>query len=452
MTMSIRSVAKKTATYVASAALLSILIIVASTIYLGLPAVTSPTVGSTSSVGSTSLAGPQSLLVVQLTDPPQVPLGTRSLNLTYSSLSLVAGEPTGNGKLNPTTVSVNPTGGSATLNLLKLQNVSQTIASTSLPNDSIIYSVGFTVSAIAININGTVSAVTLATGGSSFSVTISQPTSLQGENVALLQLNPIIVGTPSGYQLIPSSVGVIKHSQGEGQEQVGSQYQLSHDDDGDLQSAHGNLTANLLTLSVSGNTTDVTVQVRNTGNAAVELNAIGLHGNFTTSATDCSSIMFTTTDHGSQTHSTPGESNGNRHMCMIPEHMNEVVFMPVTTTASGTSSSTSASTTTTTSTTSAACTSGQMNLVSGEGNQGDNRGFTLQAGQCVNFAFSGKITFGESDNILTPSTAQGQTYDVNVIASFGANIQLTCTLPLGANSCKTDTQPGFHDFMGPPFG
>lgn len=423
--MSKLSVGGKTATYVASAALVSLLVIVASTLYLGIPAIASPSSVPTS---STSLAGPQSLLVVQLTDPPQVPLETESLNMTYSSLTLVVGEPSGNGTVNPTDVSVPASGGSATLDLLKLQNVSQTVASASLPNGSVIYSVTFTVSAMAIDVNGTVSSLALATGGDTFSVTISQPSSLQGENVALLQLNPIVVGTPSGYQLIPSSVGVIKHSQGQGQEQVGSQQQLTQQDNGDLKGARGSLSADLVLLSVSGNTTSMTVQVRNTGGAPVTLNAIGLHGNFTTTGSECPlTTTSTTSAHGSSSHTqTQPGGEENHRPCQLPEHMNEVVFVPA---APNTTSGSSGTT---------ACVSAQLKLVGGD--QGNGREFVLQAGQCANFVFSGSIGFGESGNVLVPSTGAGQTYDVHVIATSGANVQLTCALPLGANSCKTDAQ------------
>lgn len=443
MTMFVRSVGKKTVGYLASAVILSVLIIVASTLYFGLPVLTS-TSATPTGTGSSSIEGPQSTLVIQLTDPPQVPLGTKSLNLTESSITLVVGEPSGNGKVNPTSVNVAPTGGSATFNLLRLQNVSQTIGSANLPNGTVIYSVTFTVSSISINVGGTVSPVTLATGGSSFSVTIAQPSALQGENVALLQLNPIVVGTPSGYQLIPSAVGVIKHSEGQGQEQMGFQHQLSHNDTGDLQNAKGNLTASLTTLSVSGNTTSVTVQVRNTGGAAVTLTAVGLHGNFTTTGSGCSSGM-----------TTHGQGN-DHHMCEMPMHMNEVVFVPVVPKTSSTTTTTShASSTTTSSTaTSTACSSQQMGLVNGgEGDQGHWGGFVLQAGQCVNFAFSGKITFGESNSVLTPSTANGQKYEVHVIGSEGANLQLNCVLPLGTNSCTVASQGWFNfgDFVK-PFG
>jgi hypothetical protein len=85
-----------------------------------------------------------------------------------------------------------------------------------------------------------------------------------------------------------------------------------------------------------------------------------------------------------------------------------------------------------------------MKLVNGE-DAGEHGGFALKAGQCVNFTFTGTITFGESASVLVPSTAAGQSYDVHVIASNGANLQLTCILPLGANSCKVTTpQSGSH--------
>ena len=499
--MSKLSVGRKTVSYVASAAFLAALIIVASTLYIGLPgpaqSVSSgPTSGSTSestsssvesvsssasttvTVNSTSFsaAGPQSLLVVQLTDPPQVPQGTESLNLTYTSLSLLVGEPSGSGKVNTVSVSSTPAGGSATLDLLRLQNVSQTVAAANLPNDSIVYSVTFTVSGIAIDVDGVVSQVTLAVGGNSFSVTISQPPPLRGENVALLQLNPIVVGTPNGYQLIPSAVGVIKSSQGQGQEQVGYQHQLNNGDNNYLHNARGNLTANLVALSVSGTTTTVTVQVNNTGSIDVMVGAIGLHGNFSVSGSTCSSTTSSTTTSTSTKSSTTTTSTTTQRSsthsetrtsppppfqfpCQLLEHMNEVVFVPAASSTSTTSSRQSTSTTTsshststTTATTSAACASDQMSLINGNGGPGgDERGLDLQAGQCVDFTFTGKITFGPSSTAFVPSMAKGQNYQVDVIGSQGANLQLTCVLPLGANSCKTDTQNwfGFGDFVVP---
>jgi hypothetical protein len=150
--------------------------------------------------------GLQALFLVQLTDPPVVPKGTTSLNLTYSAINLIVAEPGKNNQVTTSNVAIIPQGGSATVDLLKLQNVSQTIASANLPNGSLIYSASFTVSGIAIKINGTTSVVTLATGGNTFVVTLAKPTVVSGTTATLLELNPIVANTPTGYQLIPSSV------------------------------------------------------------------------------------------------------------------------------------------------------------------------------------------------------------------------------------------------------
>jgi len=437
------SVGKKTVGYVASAAAIAALIIVASTLYLGFPVL--PQGRGTTSKPITSIAGPQSLLLVRLTDPPHVPVGTKSLNLTYTSLSLLVGEPSSQGgKLTTTTVTIAASGGSATFNLLKLQNISQTIASAKLPNGSVVFSAALTISGIKIDVGGTTSPVTLAAGGSTLTVVISKPTALSGTNVALLQLNPVVVDTPTGYQLIPSAVGVLRQSQGEGEENVGSQHQLTKEDDSELQSAHGSVTANLVALSVSDDSTTVTVQVKNTGDASLVLNAIGLKGDFTavgvgcagttgTSTTSTTTTSTTETSHGSESQTThTSESKGGENRCGPSEHMNEVVFVPVIP---------AGSTATTSATTSAACTSGQMRLVSGDSeHEAEGRGLALNPGQCFSLTFSGKITFGEAPFVLVPSTASGQAYIVHIIASNEANMKLSCALPLSATSCKVLTQ------------
>jgi hypothetical protein len=431
------SVGRKTAKYAAAAAVLSVVIIAASFLYIGIPT------GIINSLTghSSSYQGPQSTLVIQLTDPPHVPALTSSLNLTYTSLALLVGEPTGTqGQMVTTTDTVTPSGGSATVDLLRLQNVSQTIASANLPNGSVIYSVTFAVSSISIDVNGTVSSVSLASGGGSFGVTMAEPSMLHGTNVALLQLNPVVVDTPTGYQLIPSAVGVIRPAHGQGEEVVGSEHPLSTEDQQNLDHAAGNVSASLVMLAVSGNTTSVTVQVNNTGSVPIELNAIGLHGNFTVYGNVCQTSTSTTESHTttgdhetSTTSVTHTESYMAAHMCEFPEHTDQVVFVPVVQSQDHTSTTSSSSSTTTASNT---CSAGQMSLVNGNVQDGQDRGLSLSPGQCVNLTFAGKIMFGDSHFVLVPSTAPGQTYIVHIIASNGANMQISCSLPLGAASCK----------------
>jgi len=435
------SLGRKSLEYAAAAVIVSLAIIAASVLYMGLPI---PNQNSSSAQG-----GQSSVLAIRLTDPPQVPHLTSSLNLTYTSLSLLVGEPTGTaGQLTTKSVSVTPSGGTATVDLLRLQNISQTIALASLPSGSVLYSVTFTMPAngIKIDVNDTISSVALATGGSTFTVTIARPSAFSSGDFALLQLNPVVVNTPSGYQLIPSSVGVMGHG-GEGAEEVGSHHQLSGGDNDNLSKAHGNVTASMVALSVKGNVTTLTIRINNTGTTPVDLNALGVHGNFTVMGNICQTFRYEVPYmqgmSGGYSRNDMMHGDSAHPRCMIPMHMDEVVFVPV---APSTSTTATSSTSSSTHTASAACIAGQMSLVNGM-DDGDQRGLTLQAGKCVQLTFTGQISFGRASFDLVPSTSAGQVYVLHVIASNGANELVSCTLPLGANSCKAiQPQPDSRDW------
>ena len=420
------SVRKTTLQYAAVAIIVSLGIIAASFLYIGAPMTT----GKNS---STSGSGQLAPLAIRLTDPPQVPSSTTSLNLTYSSITLLVGEPTGTqGQLTTSSVGVTPSGGSATIDLMKLQNMSQTIAVANLPAGSVLYSVTFAVTGIKIDVNNTVSAVSLATGGASFEVTIAHPSALSSGDFALLQLNPVVVNTPSGYQLIPSSVGVMGH--GAGSDEVGQEHKLSNSDNGALNNAKGNVSASITALSVSGNVTTFTVLVNNSASIPVDLTGIGLHGNFTVIGNVCASF-------GDQSNQQPGENGSHSDRspdtgqtyhsdhCEIPMQMNELVFVPV-----------SASATSATTTTSSSCSTAKLAMVSANEDMPGFRRLTISPGQCVLLTFAGALTFGNANFVLVPSTASGQVYVLHVIASDAANQLVSCTLPLGAASCTVQSQ------------
>ncbi|HVC27817.1 MAG TPA: hypothetical protein VND40_06610 [Nitrososphaerales archaeon] len=330
------SIGKRTATYAATAAVLAIAIAAIATFYPGpvaqsstsSTAATSPsqnqgqtqtqrTISTSSAVAasqptsSSTQSGLQALLLVQLTDPPVVPTGTTSLNLTYSAIDLIITEQGQNNLVTTNDVTITPQGGSATVDLLQLQNVSQTIATANIPANSTIYSVSFTVTGISIGVNGTSSAVTLATGSTTFQVTLGNPALVGGTTAALLELNPVIVNTPTGYQMIPSAVAIVKGgSQITHQDEtVGSKQQLTTQDHSDLNAASGQVSARLVGLSSAGTVTTVTVQVNNTGSAPIQLVAIGLRGNFTVqSAAGCTSTSSTSTTSSSSTSSSSASS------------------------------------------------------------------------------------------------------------------------------------------------
>ena len=420
------SVKKTTLQYAAVAIIVSLGIIAASFLYIGVPMST----GTSSNNSSSSQGGQLAPLAIRLTDPPQVPPSTTSLNLTYSSLDLLVAKPTGTqGQFNTTSVTVTPTGGSASIDLLKLQNVSQTIAVASLPNGTVLYSVTFTVTGISIDVNNTVSAVSLATGGTSFEVTIAHPSAFGSGDFALLQLNPVVVDTPSGYQLIPSSVGVMGH--GTGSDEVGQQHQLTNSENDALGSARGNVSATITALSVSGNVTTFTVLVNNSASIPVSLVGIGLHGNFTVVGSACSTFG------GQQSGEGDNQSNhaASPDSCELPTHMDQIVFVPVSSGTTTTSTTTSSSTTA-----SSACATGQLALTSSEVEDSGSHQLTINPGQCVQLTFVGKLSFGSANFTLVPSTASGQVYVLHVIASNGANQLVSCSLPLGTASCTVQNQ------------
>jgi hypothetical protein len=398
------SVKGSTIRYGMAAIALAIVIMVGSVLYLGFPG----------NLGNISLGSP-SLLVIQLTDPPQVPAGTSSLNLSFSSLSLLVGEPSGTGE-QLKTVTVTPSGGTATLDLLKLQNVSQTIGTATIPDGSTIYSVTFAISTIKLDANGSIYSVSLASG-TSFVVTLANNPVLHGTNLALLRFEPDVVDTPSGYEMVPSSVGIIKPSEGGDESNVGYQHRLSDQDASDLDQARGSISANLLKLTSTGNVTTILVQVNNTGSVEVRLNALGFKGAFDRVPGCVGDI--TQNDHG-----------GNDHSC---GHDGSIVFVPLVPASSSSTSSTSTS-----STTSRSCSSAQLTLGGNGENENEWEGLSLMPGRCVELSYSGVISVGESGSVFVPSTSTGQAFAVHVIVSSGAGSQLVCSLPLTANSCKQD--------------
>ncbi|MDA4114133.1 MAG: DUF4382 domain-containing protein [Thaumarchaeota archaeon] len=479
------SLTRKTATYAGSAMIMAIVVILAANIYVGTGSsptsstsqgsnsTTTQTPASSSSQASLQTSSPQSsstaapssnsLVLLQLTDPPKVPLGTTSLNLSYSTISLLVSEPAKNGQVTTTAVSVKPAGGSATVDLLKLQNVSQTIASAALPTGSTIYSATFTVSGISIEINGSSNAVTLATGGSSFVVTLVSGTVLNGTNAVLFDLTPTVVDTPAGYQMIPTSVGIMKPQSEvcQGSENPGWTCPVTDNDQKNLTKVQGQLTASLVALTVSGNKTTFTVQVVNSGNTSVRLDQIGIQGNLTVQSNGCAttttrSTASTTTTTNTTSKSKGGDSNGRGQRddsgdrghgdnfgnpgCWNPGQwgQNQLLFTPVN--LASTSSSTSSSTTATSSsapTSSTGCTTGQMALSNRLGSYDDQSPLALSPGKCIILTFTGTIVFGHTQLILVPSTAAGQVYYLNVVASNDAQASLSCTLPLSSTSCTS---------------
>lgn len=399
-------------------------------------------------MSSTPKKGPQpsySLLAVKLTDPPHVPAGTEWLNVTFTQIALLVGEPTGTGgQVNVVTVMVTPQGGSATIDLLALQNYTQTLAVANITQGSIVYSATFTVSSIEIKVNGTQYNVTLAGGSNTLQAVIANPQPLTNGSELLVELNPIVVLTPGGYQLIPSTVAVLVPSVGKPHE--GEVSNITAEEEQELEEARGSLNVTVLSLTAQGNTTTLTLLANNTGNISVRLVAVSLHGDFNVTGSACKAG-----EHGGQDHENQSEDNSSveaqqgddqsegvaQAHASECEHPDEVVFVPVNTSTTSTNTST---TTTSTTTVSGKCLTVGLRLVGGgseddesQGDQEQMGGITIQPGQCVQLTFNGTITFGHLT--LVPSLTPGSTYTLHVMASNGAEQKLSCSVPVGPASC-----------------
>ena len=231
--------------------------------------------------GQTSATGP---FLVMLTDPPNAPTGTKMLNLTYSNVTLHVIYPDGtSGWL------AIPTSG--TVELFSLTNMSQTIATTTMPNNSTVDRIQFTIANVEAKINGTWYPVT--TLANTLTISIANSRVNQTLSGALVDFNPTLLqiqATNSSeafvyyYVLVPSATATIVTSLSRAQIKVGKIVELGQNDKEKLvrvvESFSKNLTITSASLSVNGNTTSLNVTLKNEGDISFKIFGLTLHGIF----------------------------------------------------------------------------------------------------------------------------------------------------------------------------
>lgn len=216
----------------------------------------------------------KSLMALQLTDPPEVPAGTQSLVVSYSS------------------VMVHTTGASATgwirsdssgqVNLLSLVNLTQTIATVNVPNDSRINMVRFNITSAEITVNGTTYNVTLPFKTINANVSGSQNAS--NSSSLLISISPTVVtiltNNSTVFVMVPSlNALIVPHGTTQSTIGVGSKVSLQENLRSRLEDIRPNITLSNATLSLSGNTTKFSVTVNNNENRSVVIKHIGISGN-----------------------------------------------------------------------------------------------------------------------------------------------------------------------------
>jgi hypothetical protein len=222
--------------------------------------------------------------LVMLTDPPTVPAGTTILDLTYANVSLHVTYPNG-------TALWLPVNASGTVNLFSLVNMSQTIASTTIPSGSAVDKIQFTIADVDAVVNGVMYNVTTLSDTLVVSVKNSQVN--QTLSGVLIDFNPTLVQIQATdangtlvyyYVLVPSATATIVGDLSREQIKVGTIVELGQNNRVKLvhvvEEFSKNVTIASASLSVNGNVTTLSVTIRNDGNFTFRVFGLTLHGEF----------------------------------------------------------------------------------------------------------------------------------------------------------------------------
>jgi hypothetical protein len=223
---------------------------------------------------------------VLLTDPPTVPAGTTQLNLTYSGVGLHVIYPNGSDTWLPVVAS-------GTVNLFSLVNVTETIASTTVPLNSTVDKVQFTITNVTAVINTQVYNVTSLSD--TFIVRVANGRVNQTLSGVLIDFNPTLVQIQAFdendtavyyYVLVPSANALIVNDITSEHVRVGSIVKIGENNRVKLVAVKEDFSRNLTiasaTLTVNGNTTGLSVTLKNEGNVPFRVFGLTLHGEFNT--------------------------------------------------------------------------------------------------------------------------------------------------------------------------
>jgi hypothetical protein len=227
--------------------------------------------------------------LVLLTDPPTVPAGTTLLNLTYSDISLHVAYPNG-------TDAWLPVNASGTVNLFSLVNMTQTIASTTIPTGSTVDKIQFTIADVDAVVNGATYNVT--TLSSTLVVSVANSEVNQTLSGVLVDFNPTLVQIQATdangtlvyyYVLVPSATATIVGDLSKEHMKVGTIIELGQNNRLRLvrvvEKFSKNVTIVSASLSVNGNVTTLSATLKNEGNVTFRIFGLTLHGEFNATRT-----------------------------------------------------------------------------------------------------------------------------------------------------------------------
>jgi hypothetical protein len=223
---------------------------------------------------------------VLLTDPPTVPAGTTQLNLTYTDVALHVIYPNG-------TDEWLPLGASGTVNLFSLVNMTQTIATTTVPINSTVDKVQFTIADVTAEINAQTYNVTSLSD--TFVVKVANGAVNNTFSGVLIDFNPTLVQIQASdenditvyyYVLVPSANALILNNITSAHVKVGNIIQIGENNRVQLvrvkEDFSKNLTIVSATVTVNGNSTGLSVTLQNEGDVTFRIFGLTLSGEFNT--------------------------------------------------------------------------------------------------------------------------------------------------------------------------
>lgn len=219
-----------------------------------------------------------STLNILLTDPPHVPLGTTSLNVTYSSMRIHL--------VNASQGSWTTVNSSGTVDLLSLVNVSKMIGTVKVPYNAIIDSVAFNITNAYIRIYNTTYPVYL--NGSEVVGQVSNSNSFNGASNLLVDFSPTIVPiynyNSTIFEMVPSFKALLVDKQqfsspilsgpGKSKEYLinGNVSAMIHGTGANIETVNGS-------IAQSGRNTLIKVTVKDVSNSSVYLHHVLVMGN-----------------------------------------------------------------------------------------------------------------------------------------------------------------------------
>jgi hypothetical protein len=223
---------------------------------------------------------------VMLTDPPTVPAGTTQLNLTYADVLLHVIYPND-------TEEWLPVGAEGNVNLFSLVNMTQTLATITIPLNSTVDKVQFSIANVTAVINEETYNVTSLSD--TFVVKVVNGAVNQTLSGVLIDFNPTVVQiqatdendtTVYYYVLVPSANAIIVNDITKAHVKVGTIIQIGENNRVRLvrvkEDFSKNLTIVSATLTVDGNATGLSVTLKNEGDVTFRVFGLTLHGEFNT--------------------------------------------------------------------------------------------------------------------------------------------------------------------------